>query len=260
MANKIATLFLAYQPQLVAQAVVSFRAALPADLPLEVEAVVIENGEGISAQWARDNGVAWMQLPQLPYAKAYNEAVRRLPAMGIEADWLLLCNDDLAFPSAAVWEGWLRLIFYGNEVIGQKLVYPDGRLQHCGKFFTLDFYPFHPARWQPPDEGAAAHDLYCPSVTFACALIERRVWDALDGLDEQFFYGFEDDDFCLRAKEQGASVVCSNASGVVVHAESQSTGQDTANKDRQWERFRLKWVETRRINAALGVWSTWRSK
>jgi len=258
---KIAALFLGYNPQLLAGAVSSFRQILAGgDTGFDITPVVVENGEGDSAQWARDNGVAWMQLPQLSYAKAYNEAVRRLPAMGIEADWLLLCNDDLAFSSTTIWDGWLRLMADGNEVIGQKLVYPDGKLQHCGKFFTLDFYPFHPARWQPPDEGAAALDLYCPSVTFACVLIKRCVWDALGGFDEQFFYGFEDDDFCLRAKEQGASVVCSNASGVVVHAESQSTGQDTANKDRQWERFRQKWVETRRINAVLGVWPTWRSK
>lgn len=257
MANKIVALFLAWNPQLAAHAADSFRSAIPADLSFDVTPIVVENGEGGSAQWARDNGIEWMQLPQLSYAKAYNEAVKRLD---VDVDWLLLCNDDLVFPDARIWAGWQRLIADGNEIIGQKLIYPDGRLQHCGKFFTLDFYPFHPARWQPPDDGAAGGDLYCPSVTFACVLIERRVWDALGGFDEQFYFGFEDDDFALRAKEGGASVVCSNASGVVVHAESQSTGQDTANKERQWQRFRQKWVDTKRINAAVGVWPTWRSK
>jgi len=41
----------------------------------------------------------------------------------------------------------------------------------------------------------------------ACQLIRRQAWDAVGGLDESFFYGPEDVDFCLRLRETGWRVV-----------------------------------------------------
>lgn len=37
----------------------------------------------------------------------------------------------------------------------------------------------------------------------ACQLIRRSAFDAVGGLDERYFYGPEDVDFCLRAREAG---------------------------------------------------------
>ena len=42
------------------------------------------------------------------------------------------------------------------------------------------------------------------AVTFACALIDRAVFDAIGGLDEENLpVAFNDTDFCLRAREAG---------------------------------------------------------
>jgi GT2 family glycosyltransferase len=40
----------------------------------------------------------------------------------------------------------------------------------------------------------------------ACQLIRRSVFDAVAGLDERYFYGPEDVDFCLRVREAGWGV------------------------------------------------------
>jgi hypothetical protein len=41
-------------------------------------------------------------------------------------------------------------------------------------------------------------------LTFVCAYIPRRVWDAVGPLDERFVgYGYDDMDWCVRAKEHG---------------------------------------------------------
>ncbi len=41
-----------------------------------------------------------------------------------------------------------------------------------------------------------------------CALVSRKLWLTLEGLDERFHIGmFEDDDFCLRVRKAGHSIV-----------------------------------------------------
>lgn len=41
----------------------------------------------------------------------------------------------------------------------------------------------------------------------ACQLFRRAAFDAVGGLDESYFYGPEDLDFCLRLREQGGRIV-----------------------------------------------------
>ena len=41
----------------------------------------------------------------------------------------------------------------------------------------------------------------------ACQLIRRDAWNAVGGLDESFFYGPEDLDFCLRLRDHGFHVI-----------------------------------------------------
>lgn len=52
------------------------------------------------------------------------------------------------------------------------------------------------ARWWPVDFGIGA-----------CQLFRRSAWEAVGGIDESFFYGPEDVDFCLRIKQAGGLVV-----------------------------------------------------
>ena len=48
-----------------------------------------------------------------------------------------------------------------------------------------------------------------PNVAFFCVMLPRRVYQAVGPLDEQFVPGFfEDDDYCLRVRDQGYTVGC----------------------------------------------------
>ena len=49
----------------------------------------------------------------------------------------------------------------------------------------------------------------------ACQVIRRTAWDQVEGLDESYFYGPEDVDFCLRLREAGWRIV--QTSEAVVH-------------------------------------------
>ena len=144
------------------------------------------------------------------------------------------------------------------DIAGAKLLYPDGTIQHYGKWFTLDFHPFHVLRWQPADDPLAQQIRSFPDVTFACVAIRKVVWDDLKGLDEEYLNGYEDDDFCLRAKERGADVGL-HPKMLATHLEAQTTGIDTANKAAQYERFKKIWVETGRIQWPLGVYQGYKN-
>ncbi|MCM1451229.1 MAG: glycosyltransferase family 2 protein [Clostridium sp.] len=52
-----------------------------------------------------------------------------------------------------------------------------------------------------------ARELYPTYVIGACQLIKRDVFDTIGLLDENIFYGPEDADFCIRAKEHGYDTV-----------------------------------------------------
>ncbi len=58
--------------------------------------------------------------------------------------------------------------------------------------------------WWPVDFGIGA-----------CQLFRRSAWEAVGGIDESFFYGPEDVDFCLRIKQAGGLVV--QVAGEPVH-------------------------------------------
>jgi GT2 family glycosyltransferase len=52
------------------------------------------------------------------------------------------------------------------------------------------------APWWPVDFGIGA-----------CQLFRRTAFDAIDGIDDTYFYGPEDVDFCLRMREAGWEIV-----------------------------------------------------
>jgi GT2 family glycosyltransferase len=91
-------------------------------------------------------------------------------------------------------------------VIGAKLLYPGGDIQHAGVAICADRRPRHIYRGFP-----AAHPAVCRSrrfqvVTGACMLVRRSLFNHLGGFDVAFLNGFEDVDLCLRAGAAGAQV------------------------------------------------------
>lgn len=202
----------------------------------------------------------------LAFAEAINQGVKA----GLEAnpfcDVVIVGNDDIVL-QPGWYEALAEAIEGGMDIVGAKLLYPPGRdalpdaprkIQHFGKWFTLDFFPFHVLRGMPETHEKAAGVMFCPDVTFAWAAVRREVWEKLGGLDEGYHGGFEDDDFCLRAKELGC-LIGVHSGFLALHRESATTGQDNENKARQWARFSQEWVESGRIQWPLGMLQGWRS-
>jgi GT2 family glycosyltransferase len=120
---------------------------------------------------------------------------------------LVFYNTDL-LPNA----GWLdALLDYadadaGRAIVGTRLLFPDGRLQHCGVVICTDGYPRHVYAGLPGDHELAMRSGRAGIVTAACVLVRAPVFTELGGFDTRYRNGYEDVDLCLRAEASGHAV------------------------------------------------------
>jgi GT2 family glycosyltransferase len=134
---------------------------------------------------------------------------------------LVLNNDVLLHPGALA--GMLRHFDDARVgIVGARLVYPDGTVQHRGVALGPDG-PYHPDQGRPSSlVGRRDHRLQ--AVTGAAMFLRRQVIYDLGGFDEAYPFGLEDIDLCLRARQSGWAVVC-DGSVDSLHFESMTPGR-----------------------------------
>lgn len=112
-------------------------------------------------------------------------------------------------------------------IVGARLEYPDGSLQHGGVIMGVGGLCEHAHRHLPgTDPGyawRASIDQEVSAVTAACMLVRRPVFDALGGFDIAYPSAYNDIDLCLRAREAGHAVVLA-AGARLIHHELQTYG------------------------------------
>lgn len=141
-------------------------------------------------------------------------------AKSTEADVLVFLNDD-TIPQP----GWLEALVTpleqdGIGIVGARLTYPDGSIQHSGVVFAR-----HADGIVALNRHVEAESGPVPAVTGACLAITRELFDTLGGFDEAFVNGYEDVDLCLRAQTVLGEGCWYAAESNVVHLESQSEGR-----------------------------------
>lgn len=154
------------------------------------------------------------------FARACNAGAARHAGDGV----LLLNNDVLLAPDALADMLDALETVPGAGICGTRLLFPDATIQHCGVVFGGGVRgPYHVHRGRP-GHAVARSVAEFQAVTGACLLARREVWDALGGLDEDYPFGLEDVDFCLRARQHGWRVVCA-AEADSLHFESTTPGR-----------------------------------
>ena len=163
---------------------------------------------------------------------------------GQKYDRILLINDDV-FPVAT---GWLECMLGSLAtsrvgVVGAKLLYPDGRLQHggAGLFRGLPYHLQHgkEARY-PSYAGFTDAVREVSAVTGACMLTQRDLLQAIGGWDEDFPDLFNDIDFCLRLRRSGHRVIY-DGRAALLHLESASLDPARGHDSEARLRFTKKW-------------------
>lgn len=197
-----------------------------------VEFLIVDNGtvdpEAITylAELARDPRVRIIRDDRpFNYSALNNTAVAE--SMGTV---VCLMNNDIEVMDA----NWLQtmvisLLQPNVGVVGCKLYYPDGTLQHAGVIVGLGGDAGHIFRGQHRDD---PHYMHRPmlrhelsAVTAACLVTRKDVYERLGGLDEGFAVAFNDIDYCLRARKDGCKVIY-DPYVELIHHESASRGRD----------------------------------
>jgi GT2 family glycosyltransferase len=172
-------------------------------------------------------------------------------AAATQAPMLLFLNNDIAMLK----NDWLKpLVRWAMKpevgVVGAKLLFPNGRIQHAGVVVGFGGLAGHVYRRAPSDHGGYRHRLAVPhevtAVTGACIAIERSKFEMVGGFDaENVAVDLSDIDLCLRIGELGLTNIWTPES-VLVHRQSASRGNDadpfsTYRKERTY--FVERWLE-----------------
>jgi O-antigen biosynthesis protein len=162
---------------------------------------------------------------------------------------LAFLNNDIEM----IDDGWLKpLVRWAIQphigVVGAKLLYPNGTIQHAGVVVGLGGIAGHIYRKRPTKTPGYLGILKVPhevtAVTGACVAIERTKFEAVGGFDaENLPIELNDIDLCLRVAERGWPTLWTPES-TLCHREfgSRDIGPDpskTYSKERNY--FRERW-------------------
>ncbi len=122
-------------------------------------------------------------------------------------------------------------------VAGGKTIHPDGSLEYsCKRFYTpltILFRRTPLGRWLPNNRWERRHlmldedhnkPLMCDWVAGACFLMRRETIDQIGLFDESFYFGFEDVDWCFRARRAGWTVRYIPSATIIHHVQRKSLG------------------------------------
>lgn len=177
------------------------------------------------------------------FSKGNNDASK-----AAEGEYLLLLNNDIE-PTY----GWLNELvgcMLNNEnvgAVGAKLLFPyyedmknqakSYSIQHAGVKFREErtpyvYGPYHKHMFSTmvfSDD--VNHQKEVISNTAACLLVPKKVYDELGGLDENYFYGYEDIDFAFKLYRNNYKSVF-NPFALLFHHESATRVEDEDEKNR----------------------------
>ena len=135
-----------------------------------------------------------------------------LGAQYAHGKYLLLLNSDV-MPKE---HGWIRRLtnLYKRVpkagVMGTKLLYADGSIQHAGMAFERlpDWGGLwvnnHPAKGQANQVESDAKPVKITAVTAACLMVEKAIYERVGGFAEDYIIGdFEDSDLCFKIQAAG---------------------------------------------------------
>ena len=211
---------------------------------LNYEVLIVDNNTEEPAALDYLHGIERLnsnQLRVLRYPHPFNySAINNFAAKQARGEYLILLNND----TAVLHGDWIEALLNHAQrpevgIVGAKLHYPDGRIQHGGVVLGLRGPADHPFIGQPMESDGYMHrlrvDQNYTAVTAACLMIRKSVYEQVGGLDEQDFkVSYNDVDLCLKVNQAGYLTVWTPYARLMhVGSVSQSKVDKTAQDAKQ---------------------------
>ena len=173
------------------------------------------------------------------FSRMNNQAVQ-----AARGEFILMLNND----TAALQPDWLsHMVRHALReevgIVGARLVYPDGHLQHAGIIMGLRGPAEHPCLGL---ESTASGYLFraqvqqnFSAVTAACLLVSKALYQSVGGLDEATFgVSYNDVDLCLRVGQSGKRIVWTTLATLLHEGNaSQKSSIEAINPEQKLARF-----------------------
>lgn len=208
-----------------------------------IEVIVVENNstdegtfkyyESIEKKYENVHVITWKR--EFNYSAINNYGVKNA-----KGDYVLLLNNDteiIAPDSIKDMLGYCMRKDVG--IVGAKLLYPDGTIQHAGVIVGLGGIAGHAFVGLDADAYGYMSRAYLTSdysaVTAACLMVSKEIYNEVGGLSEEYAVAFNDVDFCMKVRSKGYLVVY-DAFSQWYHYESKSRGyEDTDEKQARFK-------------------------
>jgi GT2 family glycosyltransferase len=185
------------------------------------------------------------------YTKAANTGIKAALKLNPNSD-VVMINNDIEAKS-----GWLAALCYGayaygkhpekTGIVGAKLLYPDGTIQHAGAHRNSDpefkFEFDHYYRFRPSDYGPANIPKFYLAVTGACFFVKNSTLKKLGDFDEGYGFAHDDADYCIRGWDEGLRTLYFPGAELI-HHEGLSRGKNPkieALQQKSLIHFEKKW-------------------
>lgn len=175
-----------------------------------------------------------------PYPFNYSEKMN-LGVLHARSDLVLMLNDDTEIITPDWLETMVGLLAPDVGMVGAKLLYEDGTVQHLG-LHVGGGHVRHVSEGRPADDvgpfSANWLEREVSGVTGACALMRRSVFEEVGGLSVQLPVNFNDVDLGFKVLDAGYRLLVT-PHAVLNHFESRTRGRNVT--DAEAELLRSRW-------------------
>ena len=218
-----------------------------------IEVIIVENNSTEKETFEYYDSIQkeYSNVKVLVWKREFNySAINNFGVKEAKGDYILLLNNDtemIAPDSISDMLGYCMRPDVG--IVGAKLLYPDGTIQHAGVIIGLGGIAGHAFIGLDANQYGYMSRAYLSSdysaVTAACLMISKEIYNEVGGLCEQYAVAFNDVDFCMKVRSKGYLVVY-DAFSQWYHYESKSRGyEDTEEKQLRFkgeiDTFKSKW-------------------
>jgi GT2 family glycosyltransferase len=212
------------------------------------EIIVVDNGDLSEALQAV---LVKRGCRQVTYKEAQFNISKKLNlGAGVaKGEYLLFLNDDIE----VIKRDWIEAMLEqgtkaGVGVVGAKLLYENGTLQHVGVVHR-EGLPDHVRKHYPRSDPGYMFSTVSVrnymAVTGACMLTKAELFRKAGGFDEEYKINYSDIDYCLKLREMGYRCVYT-PHAELYHFESASRPAEVAQEE--IERYRKNWGSVTKVD------------
>lgn len=214
--------------------------------PPDSEIILVDNGSTdgtedflLTFSRGRENTRVLLLGRNLGYSVANN-----IGAQAASGEFLLFLNNDmLALPGS--FDPYIdELQKDGVGLVGGRLLYADGTIQHAGIAIHLSGHPVHRKVRMPSSNDPEVAPLEVAGITGACIGIRSGLFQKVGGFNTKYAILYQDIDLCLKVLSSRKQIIY-RPDANLYHYES-VTSREVKTHDvvaRDWQYFKGQWPD-----------------